>query len=91
MNQLNEKTTIPVKTAIGVCIAVASAVWFTATIKKDIEGVQRDVTALTLKMDAIEKPTPLMDRWTATDQRAWSKALGESNPTLKVPIAEKAR
>lgn len=91
MNQLNEKTTIPVKTAIGVCIAIASAVWFTATIKNDIERVQRDVTTLTLKLDTLEKPTPMLDRWTFTDQRVWTDAVRDLNPTLKIPKAEKAR
>ena len=88
MNQLSEKTTISVRNALIICASVAAGVWYTATIKKDIERLQADVTALA---KAIQPPTASVDMWSPTDARAWAKEFGALNPTLKVPMPEKAK
>lgn len=85
MSELNEKTTVPLRVvivALGLC---ASAVWFTATVKNDIAALQKEVVALTAAISAVQPS----DRWTVTDQRAWAAKLADSNPSLKVPVAER--
>lgn len=87
MVELNENTKVPMRVlvaALGICSA---AVWFTATVKNDIGNMQREIIALT---EAIKTLQP-SDRWTGTDQRAWAQKLRDENPSLKVPLAERAR
>ena len=87
MNKLDERTTIPVKWSIALAAAVASGVWFTASVKSDIEALQRDVVALTATVAAFAPS----DRWTATDQRNWARQLAESNPSIRIPPPERVR
>lgn len=87
MASLSERTTISIGNAVAVLAAVAAAVWFTATIKGDIETLQRDVAALVVSVRDMQPG----DRWTATDQRAWVAKFAESNPSLKVPMPERSR
>jgi hypothetical protein len=83
MTKLDENTTVPIKTVaalFGVLVAIAG---FVLTIMLNVSDLRRDVTALSARIDNAEKPVPMSDRWTYTDQRAYEDSFYDANPTLK--------
>ena len=91
MNKIDEKTTMPLGVVAALFVAMMSVVGIAVKIMSDVDHLQRDVNSLAMRIDAAEKPTPILDRWTYTDHRAWVDALRDSNPTIKVPKADRVK
>lgn len=90
MSTINEKTTVPLPLLVATVGGAVGLTFWLAAMRSDIDALRRDVASLTTAVLQAEKPTPMMDRWTHTDMRAWVEDVRRKNPAITIPPAERA-